>query len=518
MTGRTLIIPCGGRAVRMRGYFFPKCLLPYKQLPILFQIMNYWSEFVDDVIIVINRNNGDLIRQYINTYYTGPLNFSFCLQEKNSGTYFAIKNAIKQSSSSRFILNWSDVVMTSSIDKSLLSNSKNAVFTTNNVACRWGFIDSDFVHHGKSQTMEGGIYGVVILNSADQCFINDEPETDFEVELFERVNKFLYFAHDNEHFVDIGDMEKYVKEHRVSNYQRCFGSSNEIIIKDNKVIKKTSDPKLAYYESLWYQEANLDFIPRQLSSNPLVIERIKGSISLSDYIERYPDKIKEITPRIFNLIEKIHLSRKPVDASYEDIYDQYIGKTLKRIERIEFIFGQHNKKYTINGKEYSNPKDILRSNHPSLKAIYTDKFMFIHGDIQTSNILIDSQEKLYVIDPRGYFGDSSLFGDPLYDYAKLFYGLCGMWDSFRKGLSNVRYSDGLFILEPLLPPEEYENRRSLFFEHASKVDYLHITEQKIDILHAIIWLSVADYIANDVLSALYGYLNGVMLINELMDP
>ena len=54
-----------------------------------------------------------------------------------------------------------------------------------------------------------------------------------------------------------------------------------------------------------------------------------------------------------------------------------------------------------------------------------DSYNLIHGDIHLGNILIDSKDELYFIDPRGYFGETKLFGIFEYDFAKLMFGLSG---------------------------------------------------------------------------------------------
>ena len=48
----------------------------------------------------------------------------------------------------------------------------------------------------------------------------------------------------------------------------------------------------------------------------------------------------------------------------------------------------------------------------------------IHGDIHLGNILVDGNQ-VYFIDPRGYFGNTELYGLFEYDYAKLLFGLSG---------------------------------------------------------------------------------------------
>ena len=61
------------------------------------------------------------------------------------------------------------------------------------------------------------------------------------------------------------------------------------------------------------------------------------------------------------------------------------------------------------------------------KSNYT--YSLIHGDCQFSNILIHKNNDIKFIDPRGYFGNTMLFGIPEYDIAKVFFALSG-YDHF----------------------------------------------------------------------------------------
>jgi thiamine kinase-like enzyme len=49
----------------------------------------------------------------------------------------------------------------------------------------------------------------------------------------------------------------------------------------------------------------------------------------------------------------------------------------------------------------------------------------IHGDTNTSNVMLDDDGQFKLIDPRGYFGNLNHIGDAKYDLAKFLYGLSG---------------------------------------------------------------------------------------------
>ena len=507
---KTLIIPCGGQSLRMKEYYFPKCLLPVHQRPILFEIINYWRNYIDEVVIVLNRNSGEMIKKYIETYFDDSITIKYCYQERKSGTYFAIKKAVQVAKNKEYILNWSDILLT----KPLSEITENSVFVTEKVPCRWKF-DKSFENMGACQISSSGIFGIFVLKELPCKFYEVEDELESEVEILEKLNSQLLKPFEFEDFIDIGDLKKYDLSLRISNKVRAFGSSNELTFTDEEVIKKTKNNKLSRCEQNWYKNATFDFVPKVRGYNPLRLERINPSETLANYLTNNPNEEVWVIKKVFEILTKIHLSKGSVDWNNKDSFEQYYKKTIERLEKVEFLFSDFKNKIIINGKEYQNPKELLIENKEKIESIFAKEFRFIHGDLQLSNLLIDDNKKLYVIDPRGYFGDSMLYGDPMYDFAKLYYGFCGLWNQFSKGYGEVKFVDGEFFIKPLIDKKTLEKRRSLFFSEAENLDYLDISKFKIDLLHAIIWLSVPDYISNDVLSALYGYLNGTILINKL---
>lgn len=519
---KTLIIPAAGKGKRMSDFYFPKCLLAVSQRPILFQIIDSWKGFINEVVIVLNEESGKIIEEYVSKYYQNKeLEIKYCYQKNTSGTYFAILEAIKCAKNKEYILNWSDILVNPKIEDSSLINisEKNIVFTTEKKSCRWGIFNSNFVNRGPYIIEEGGIYGVFIINKINpDFFLNSYPKTDQEIEVLEKLDPKNFIELKYEGFVDIGDDGKYTLEIRGADEKtRAYGSANEMKVYENIVVKNTSDLKLKKGEADWYKHSQFDFTPKVFCYDPLIMEKIKDSITLSDRLIKEGKGFEHFTvSNMFKILEKIHTSKGEINADDNSSYDQYFGKTIKRLEKVDFLFSKFNRdKIEINGKSYINPLKVLKEHENDIKKIFPQSFRFIHGDLQTSNALITNKNKIYVIDPRGYFGNSELYGDPLYDFAKLYYGFCGMWDKFRKGDNKFKVTEKGFEIVPLLEEISLDRRRNMFFECAKEIKYCDISKENIDILHAIIWLSVCDYIANDLLSSIYAYLYGTMLINEV---
>jgi len=169
-------------------------------------------------------------------------------------------------------------------------------------------------------------------------------------------------------------------------------------------------------EENWNKNANFSFVPKAISYNPLILEKL-NAIPAHDKLILNPSEEMEdlIIKQLFLIVKEIHLSKGTEKADFKSSYDQYFAKTIKRLENVDFMFKSFNQdKIKINEKFYRNPLVVLKENEENIKSIFAKKFRFIHGDIQLCNTLIDQNNKLYVIDPRGYFGNRKLFGDPIY--------------------------------------------------------------------------------------------------------
>jgi hypothetical protein len=130
------------------------------------------------------------------------------------------------------------------------------------------------------------------------------------------------------------------------------------------------------------------------------------------------------------------------------------------------------------------------------------EYKIIHGDLNFSNILIDPENinNIVFIDPRGYFGDSKIFGPIEYDYAKILYGLSG-YDNFSNNIFNLINFDKEnksieFKIEGFYLPKSFINK------NFNKVHKAFVV---------IIWLSLAEYIKNDIWKCIASYYYGLYL-------
>ena len=141
---------------------------------------------------------------------------------------------------------------------------------------------------------------------------------------------------------------------------------------------------------------------------------------------------------------------------------------------------------------YNNISEKILSNET--------EYNIIHGDSHMSNILIDNNNKIWLIDPRGYFGNTKLFGVKEYDISKIIYSLSG----FDQINNNNNY---FFIIN---------DKNNIDININNNIDnYLHLFDMydknmliNMTILH---WFGLADYIKNDIHKCISSYYYGIYL-------
>lgn len=219
-----------------------------------------------------------------------------------------------------------------------------------------------------------------------------------------------------------------------NNYGFIF---NDIKIIDGNLIKKYKNSlgnKKINNEILFYRyiiNNNINF------SMPKLVSYCDGEIILK-FIEKSQTLTNKIN--ILNIyyyykiideqLKNIHTNK--IEVSFEllnsDLYIETKEKILNRFSAYNWSLNSTYK--SINSVNNIKIKDInYYCDKINEKLVYYLKerkfYNLIHGDTHLGNILLDEHDTLYFIDPRGYFGDTELFGLYEYDYAKFLFGLSG---------------------------------------------------------------------------------------------
>ena len=223
-------------------------------------------------------------------------------------------------------------------------------------------------------------------------------------------------------------------------------SFNKIVVSENSIIKYSEDSKLSG-ESKYYNDIHKthlsDLFPKLISYGDgyLEMEKIGGTTFSELFINNM------LTERHIDLllgsIDKLH-SNKFVDSknnSYID-YQQKIDSRYKEYDYSKFDNAD------VVYSEIRNGLDLYLRNGFELSTY--------HGDCVFTNIIFTPNEQVRFIDVK--YSEHGIYGDPNYDYAKIYQSLCGydeilldkyVVESYRKKMKNY--------FESKFTPNELDN-------------------------------------------------------------
>ena len=158
------------------------------------------------------------------------------------------------------------------------------------------------------------------------------------------------------------------------------------------------------------------------------MEKIKGLTLTSIYLSEL--LTTNLLKNVMNSIKRIHSCAINESALQLNIYENYANKLKLRYENYNYsIFEGSIKKY----------EKILHSLEMYEKE-KLGKCVVIHGDTVMTNILINNYDKIKFIDMRGKLGNkNTIYGDYLYDWAKLYQSLQGYDEILQNKRVNENY-------------------------------------------------------------------------------
>jgi len=502
----SIIVQAGGRGSRLRHHTWnkPKCLVSIDNNPILYSLFDVYPE---SSFYIISDYKISSLRSYL---LANPPSVNVTVIEASgSGTASGISTAAKSiSPQAPVLLMWSDIL----IDKPIALSSLNepTLFLTSDFMCRWSL--SAKLGLSESPSKSNGVCGLFYFPQSK--ILNSVPQDGEFVRWLAGSGINLKYQ-PIEGLRELGDFRDLDLQHSSQSFCRFF---NSVKIFPDKVVKEVIDPSYNHVhdcEKNWYKLASdfsYEHIPAVYSYSPLTLERVNGDHVFSIYAENQSVRVS-IMNSFFDALENLHNIADPsISTSYlNQCAEVYFDKTLNRLEPVRKIIGKDMaESYTINGIKCCNY--FHHSNVDNLKRLITqnlltDKFTPIHGDPTFSNSLLDSSRKVFFIDPRGYFSSPGIFGDPAYDYAKLYYSAAGGYDAFNRKRFKL-YLDGN-VAEVLQEFQSYKHEFELVADGR-----LDIPLANIKLLHGLIWAGLAGYAVDDYDSILGAFFNSIYWLND----
>lgn len=492
-----VIVQAGGRGSRLRHHTWnkPKCLVSVKGRPILYHL---FDRFPDAEFVVIGDYLFDTLENYLRL--TPPAANVRLINAGSKGTASGVADAFAMiPDSAPTYLVWADLVFTGEVQPD--DTDRPTVFLTDAFTCRW--VRDDRGHLIEKPGTHDGVIGLFYFPGNVRPF--EMPNEGEFVRWLSQASDQLSYQTLNE-VEELGDFASIEGLNQKDAAARFF---NSVTFDGDQVIKRVIDANYADVhenEIAWYDEARqLGFtrIPAIYSTSPLTMSRIKGqhAFELHDLTDRERGAV------IFDHIESLASlhSRKSEAPDLAAVKSVYIDKTTTRIDEVrEIIPGIDQRSFTVNGvkcKNYAHPSET-ETITSLLDRLIPEAFHPIHGDPTFSNTMVDKWLRCWFIDPRGSFGSPGIMGDRYYDFAKLYYSAVGNYDAFNRKKFKL-YIDSETV-EVLMDDPPYAAIAQDIFR-----EYFGAESERIEILHALIWLSLTGYVKDDVDSMIGSFYLGM---------
>jgi len=500
-----IIVQAGGRGSRL-GYLTdnkPKALVPVDNLPMLFHL---FSRFPDKRFVIIADYHREVMRKYLEAFCEVKYQV---VDAEGTGTCAGVAQALRLIPEGEpFMLIWSDLILPPDFllppeyaDGSVRPE-RNYLGLSETFPCRWKYEDG-VLEEETSRTC--GVAGCFLFPEKGR--LSGVPESG-ELVRWMRDEKMRFETLSLAGTREYGLLSEYEKLGRVK--CRPF---NKITVQGDVVVKEgitEQGRRLARRECAWYEQAGksgIAALPAIYGTDPLKMEYIRGK-NIYECSMDFEQK-KRILGILVDSLKKLHASSGKRADSFSR-KEAYFYKTFDRLDRIRGLVPfADREKITVNGKVCRNVFFHKRELERCLEEIGSDEFAFIHGDCTFSNMMLREDGSPVLIDPRGYFGYSELYGDVLYDWAKLYYSIRGNYDRFN--LKEFRLAIGEEGVGLEIASNHWEDMEETFFELTGADRY------EVKLVHAVIWLSLTTYAWQDYDSVCGAFYNGCLYLEEVLD-
>ena len=176
------------------------------------------------------------------------------------------------------------------------------------------------------------------------------------------------------------------------------------------------------------------------------------------FFDMSEDRKQSILQKIYENLAKLHCHQTQVSqyVYWKDLYRETVHKIESRLESMEHLIRKYKHVTSVNGLLLKSLEEIVTIVNSRVKEHVCQQteyiYSLIHGDCQFNNILTDDNDKIVFIDPRGYYGDTKLYGLKEYDYAKIMFALSG-YDVFDNSkIDDVCIDGHNMIISDFLQP------------------------------------------------------------------
>ncbi|MDQ3651419.1 MAG: sugar phosphate nucleotidyltransferase [Acidobacteriota bacterium] len=256
---------------------------------------------------------------------------------------------------------------------------------------------------------------------------------------------------------DLGHIDNLVDARRRLLQPRYFNSLtiNPVL---NTITKVSQHSQKLQDELAWYQ--NIPDELKILAPRILVNKEIDGKVQISQEYYGYPTLAElytygelhtDIWLSILRHVLRIHQEFRRYSGQLEPelVRAMYANKTWERLTALREQDAHWQSLLTqdvvvFNGRELRNIYALEEAINTRAQALADSApISVIHGDFCFSNILFDINNQIIrLIDPRGSFGRSGIYGDSRYDMAKLRHSVSGLYDYIMADMFELKETSG----------------------------------------------------------------------------
>lgn len=492
-----IVVQAGGKGTRLEHLTKnkPKALVPVENLPMLFHL---FRKFPEKKFVIIGDYKKEVLREYLSCFATVQYQM---VEAEGTGTCSGVKNALALlPESAPFMLIWSDLILPDSFQ--LPQDLGQYIGISQSFRCRWSYGQGKF---REEPSFDEGVAGLFVFS--DKSYLKGVPDTGELVRWISMKNldfRVLGLSGTREFGI--------YSEYQALEQEKCrpFNKITEEKGILTKVALDAQGADLAKKEVAWYGfvlEQGLEFIPKIHQLEPLKMDVIKGKNIYECTALSFEEK-KSVLEKLVANLQKLHgIGRIPVDSF--SMKEAYYDKTMSRLEKIrDLVPFADQKTITVNGHVCRNVFYHKRALEQALEGLSCEEFVFLHGDCTFSNTMLDKGSDPIFIDPRGYFGHTPLYGDPNYDWAKLYYSLVGNYDRFNLKDFSLDLEDNQVKISII--SNQWEELEEEFFRLSGT------NPQDIKLIHAVIWLSLTTYAWQDYDSICGAFYLGLYYLEEIL--
>lgn len=346
-----------------------------------------------------------------------------------------------------------------------------------------------------------------------------------KVNIWNKANTELY-GYDVKYLIPQNDneFESKMENFHSTNVSRYF---NSIEVKDDVVYKKAITDKgikLQNIEGEYYNTFNnvsslCPMLGWDMNNHVLHLKKLNAK-TCTEYIKEHPSKAVHIYNKFIEAASELHHLDIDIQDDEQDceeaLYNELIDMIDVRVKPCKQLIESIGEIDTFNDMPVTDYKSLMIMINRWFDYYKENaKFCLVHGDPNTDNCMYDEdKDKVYFIDPRGYFGTLKTLGYGLldYDFAKFLYGMTGYSQFNNVPYISVRH-EGTNI--NVWVGDNIKSRDKI--KGISTLDIDMLTENNdIKILVGIIWMKLTSYIINDPIKSVAAYYHGNALLTKYL--